>query len=86
MQAQELQSEGVLVLPHTMELRGPTHDEAVMLRLQQPVFALTAPVGEDDRTRKQQRSDAEKAKDKEETARIQAELADALNAEGVCAL
>jgi hypothetical protein len=75
--------DGQLKLPREMELRGPTHDEALLARVQQPVYALTAPVGDKDCASMKQRNEVEEEEDKAEAERIREELADELNSKGV---
>lgn len=85
MQALQFVAEGKLTIPKAMELRGPTHDEALLLRLTQAVPTLTAPApfSDGDSAHTEQQSTTDEAEDKEETERIEAELAGMLNEEGV---
>jgi hypothetical protein len=75
--------EGKLKLAREMELRGPSRDEAILARVQQPVYALTAPVGNKDCASMKQRNEVEREEDEAEAERIRDELADELNREGV---
>ena len=85
-QTQALLAEGKLVLPATVELRGPTRDEALLLRLKQPsILAITAPDGDPKQSAdKDERTQEQREEDKEAAADIEQELADMLNEDGTC--
>jgi hypothetical protein len=88
MQAQQLEQEGSLTLPEGSDpLRGPTHDEAVLRRLNLPrILPLTAPGSGEETTDKGKRSREQEEEEEAEAREIEEEFAEMLNEEGMSLL
>ena len=67
------------------ELRGPTRDEAVLLRMRlPPILPLAAPDSGEADTGKEALTQAQQEEEKEEAKDIEEEFAEMLNEEGKC--